>query len=586
MDGGTLVARVLEARGVRFLFTLCGGHISPILVGCKCAGIRVVDVRHEVTAVFAADAVSRLSGLPGVAVVTAGPGVANTVTAVKNARIAQSPLVVLGGATATLLRGRGALQDIDQLALMRPHVKWATRVRRGRDIEVTLHRAFDLSMDGVRGPVFVELPVDVLYPQATVRTFYELDRKRGGASLRSRVVAWYFERHLARIAVPATASAADTSSLVDSTGLPPEAAVSSRKVGAVSALLGTSRRPLLLLGTQVTSSSAALDEVVQAIEMLGVPAYASGMARGILPGQHRLAVRHQRRRALREADLVILAGVPCDFRLGYGRQIPSRTPVVAINRMAADIHHNRRARVGVHGDPADYLRSLAEVASPDGSVATEREEWIRTLADRDREREAAIDEMASSPAPPVNPVRLCRLVDGMMGDDSVIVADGGDFVGTASYVVRPRRPLSWLDPGPFGTLGVGAGFALGAGLCRPEAEVWILYGDGSAAYSLMEFDTFVRHGIAVIAVIGNDACWTQIARSQIAVYEDDVATMLGRTDYHAVADALGARGFLLDDPDRAGEVLRQARETALGGTPVIVNAHIGSTDFRKDSISL
>jgi acetolactate synthase-1/2/3 large subunit len=186
----------------------------------------------------------------------------------------------------------------------------------------------------------------------------------------------------------------------------------------------------------------------------------------------------------------------------------------------------------------------------------------------------------------VNPLRLLRQVDAALGEESIVVADGGDFVGSASYVVRPRRPLSWLDPGPFGTLGVGAGFALGAGLCRPGAEVWLLWGDGAAAYGLMELDTFARHGVPVIALIGNDAAWMQIARSQVPLLGDDVATTLARSDYHLVAEALGGRGLLVDDAERAAGVLREAKEIAAAGTPVVVNAHIGRTAFREGSISL
>jgi len=186
----------------------------------------------------------------------------------------------------------------------------------------------------------------------------------------------------------------------------------------------------------------------------------------------------------------------------------------------------------------------------------------------------------------VNPVHLLREIEAALPEDSVLVADGGDFVATASYVVRPRGPLRWLDPGPFGTLGVGAGFALGAKLCRPEAEVWLLYGDGSVGYSLAEVDTFVRHGIPAIAVIGNDAAWMQIAREQEEILGDDVGTVLARTDYHRAAEGLGGVGFELSAPERIGEVIRAAREAAAAGKPVTINAHIGRTSFRKGSISM
>ncbi|MGB5175097.1 MAG: thiamine pyrophosphate-binding protein [Thermoanaerobaculia bacterium] len=197
MNGGDLIAKVLEKHGVRFLFTLCGGHISPILVGAKLLGIRVVDVRHEATAVFAADAVARLSGTPGVAAVTAGPGVTNTITALKNAQLAQSPVLVLGGATGTILKGRGALQDIDQLALVAPHVKWATTVRRVRDLVPALQKALDMARSGVPGPVFVECPLDLLYDEDLVRGMYGAKAAQGKSrSLGERALGAYLRRHV------------------------------------------------------------------------------------------------------------------------------------------------------------------------------------------------------------------------------------------------------------------------------------------------------------------------------------------------------------------------------------------------------
>ena len=194
--------------------------------------------------------------------------------------------------------------------------------------------------------------------------------------------------------------------------------------------------------------------------------------------------------------------------------------------------------------------------------------------------------MASEEAPPVNPLQVCQGIEKILSDDSILIVDGGDFVATASYIVQPRKPLCWLDPGVFGTLGVGAGFAIGAKLCRPEADVWLLYGDGSAGYSLQEYDTLLRHQLPIISVVGNDAGWTQIARDQITILEDDVGTVLRRTDYHTVVDGWGGKGYNLTDPTQIDDVLQQAVQTSRSGTPSLVNAHIGNTDFRKGSISM
>jgi acetolactate synthase-1/2/3 large subunit len=280
MTGGDLIADVLQKQGVRFLFTLCGGHIAPILVSAKALGIRVVDVRHEVNAVFAADAVARLTGIPGVAAVTAGPGVTNTITAVKNAQMAQSPLVLLGGATATMLRGRGSLQDIDQMALMTPHVKWATRVTRVRDLVDVLERAFLIAQEGVPGPVFLEVPVDLLYEPGLVRQWY--GAKAGGASkgLRDAAIRWYVNRHLKQLF-------GGVEGIVARSATPPPPPEPERSlVGQVARLLARAERPVLLIGSQAMISAGEAGALVEAVAALGLPVYLSGMARGLLGPGH------------------------------------------------------------------------------------------------------------------------------------------------------------------------------------------------------------------------------------------------------------------------------------------------------------
>ena len=317
------------------------------------------------------------------------------------------------------------------------------------------------------------------------------------------------------------------------------------------------------------------------MERLGLPVFLSGMGRGLLGAGHQLQMRHQRRKALRQADLVILAGVPFDFRLDYGRQINRRAAVVAANRSEEDLFRNRRPTVAVEADPARFLFHLSESVEPG-----DRQQWIGELRARDQEREEQISGFAAEKTEYINPLALCRSIEEVIADESVLVADGGDFVATVSYIVSPRSPLSWLDPGVFGTLGVGGGFALGAAICRPGAEIWLFYGDGSAAYSLAEFDTFVRHGVPVIAVVGNDASWAQIARDQVVMLGDDIGTVLRRTDYHVVAEGYGGVGLLLDRPEAIEETLATAKREAAAGKPVLINALLGKTDFRKGSLSM
>ena len=570
------MADVLAAHGVRFLFTLCGGHISPILVGAKQRGIRVVDVRHEASAVFAADAVARLSGTPGVAAVTAGPGLTNAITAVKNAQLAQSPVVLLGGATATMLKGRGALQDIDQTALLRPHVKFLATVRRVRDLAPAVAAAFHAAQAGVPGPAFVECPVDLLYPEATVRDWYGLATPKPPRGMGERLSRWYLSRHVERLF-----AGADRATPALAPPHPAEPAPSALR--RTAELLAQSERPVLLVGSQV-AAPANVEPVRRAVEALGCPVFLSGMARGLLGQRHPLLLRHRRGAALREADLVLLAGVPCDFRLDYGRAINPHARIVAANLSAAQARKNRRPTVAAVGDPARFIVSLAPLLGAGGSARWTA--WLATLRARDDERAAEIERLAGTTTEHVNPLDLCRAIEAVLPGDSVIVADGGDFVGTAAYILSPRGPLSWLDPGPFGTLGVGAGFALGAQLCRPRAEVWLLYGDGSAAFSLAEFDTFVRHGLAVIAVVGNDGAWSQIARGQVELLRDDVGTVLRRTDYQRVAEGYGGKGLRITRPEELATTLREAQAIARSGIPVLVNALIGKTEFRAGSIAI
>jgi acetolactate synthase-1/2/3 large subunit len=537
--------------------------------------MRVVDVRDEATAVFAADAVARLSGVPGVAAVTAGPGLTNTITAIKNAELAQSPIVIVAGAAPTLLKGKGALQDIDQKALIRPHVKFLKCVRRVRDLAPVLRRAFAVARQGVPGPVFVECPVDLLYDESVIREWYE-QAAPSGDSLFARLMKRYLRFHLRR--------------QFAGSGHSPVAPVSERmiprasegQVTQIANALAKAEKPLLLIGSQAMLQERPMSDLMRAVESLGLPVFLSGMARGLLGKSHPLHMRHKRRLALKESDCVILAGVPCDFRLDYGSHIPRRATLISINRSRRDLTLNRRPTIGVTGDAGSFLCDLGTIET----TRSERRDWIASLRARDDEREREIDVQASVATELINPLCLLRAIDRALDDDSVIIADGGDFVATASYTVRPRGPLSWLDPGVFGTLGVGAGFAMGAKLVRPDSETWIIYGDGAFGYSLIEFETFARLHIPVIAVIGNDACWSQIAREQVKLLQDDVGTRLQHTDYHLAAEGLGARGFLLSAPEQIDSVLQQAKEAAGAGQPVLINARLASSSFRDGSVSM
>jgi thiamine pyrophosphate-dependent acetolactate synthase large subunit-like protein len=573
--GGERVAAALAAHGVRFVFTLCGGHISPILVAAKARGLRIVDTRDEATAVFAADAVARLTGTTGVAAVTAGPGLTNTLTAIKNAQLAQSPLLLLSGAAPTALQGRGALQDIDQSAVIAPYVKLVKQVRRVADLGPAVEEALAVARAGVPGPVFVECPVDLLYDEKLIRGWYA-DAAGKGTSPADRILRWYLGRHADRMFAASDQPYAPKVREVHAPAAPESALTRAAEA------LAHAERPLLVIGSQAVVEAQASAQLAAAAERLGVPLYLSGMARGLLGRDAPLQMRHARRSALREADCVLLAGVPCDFRLDYGKHVRRSATLIAANRSRKDARLNRKPSIKAIGDAGRFIVSLAERVGD----RAKRPAWIETLQGRDAAREAEIDQQAASSATHVNPVAFFRALERAAADDAVFVADGGDFVATASYILRPRRPLAWLDPGAFGTLGVGAGFALGAALVRPDAEVWLVWGDGASGYGLAELDTFVRHGIPVIAVVGNDASWSQIAREQVKMLGDDVGTVLARTAYHEVAKGFGAEGLEIRTDADVAPGLARARGLRAAGRCVLVNVWLESSAFREGSISM
>jgi acetolactate synthase-like protein len=579
-NGGSIVGEVLARHGVRYLFTLCGGHISPILVGAKERGIRVVDMRDEKNAVFAADAVARMTGTVGVAAVTAGPGVTNTLTAIKNAQMAQSPLILFGGAAATVLKGRGSLQDIDQLSIVRSITKWAATVKTVSALAPTVEKAFEVARAGVPGPVFIEVPVDLLYSEELVREWYLKEAGAGGKSLGAKALQLYLRGHLYRqfhgphidLEVPR-----------------PDIKLPGRKdpadqIERVAELLRGAQRPALVVGSQALVNYSDPAPLAEAIERLGLPVWLGGTARGLLGQKSDIQFRHKRSASLKKADVVVVCGFPFDFRLGYGRSIGSKATVVAANLSAEDLRMNRKPEVPVQMHPGLFLEQLAQSAPAGGGWAP----WFGEIREREQARNAAITAQAGPPEEKglVNPVDFFMRLEEKMAEDSVLAVDGGDFVATGAYILKPRRPLSWLDPGVFGTLGVGGGFAVGAALVRPKAEVWLIYGDGSSAYSLSEFDTCVRHGLAPIAVIGTDASWQQIARDQVTILGDACGTELRRTDYHTVVEGYGGKGLLLTETSQIDAVIDEAKALSAAGTPVCINVHLGPSDFRKGSLSM
>jgi len=576
-NGGNLVAQVLKSHGVKFVFTLTGGHISPILVGCKKLGIKVIDVRNEATAAFAADGISRLSNEIGVAIVTAGPGVTNTITAVRNAQLAESPLLLIGGAAANLLKGRGSLQDVEQLELLKPICKKVYSCTKVNQIVDTVKNAIHVAKSGVPGPVFLELPIDLLYNIETICNNSGLQKKKN--SLFGKIADIYISLSIRHMFSNAWSKKNFNPIKIN------RPKINKYKIDYARKLIRKSSKPIVVIGSQCMNEYNNIKGFVHNFKLLELPVYLSSAARGLFSDEYELQFYHKRTISLRNADLIILLGVTCDFRLDYGRVLNKKANIISVNLNYQSLKLNQplfwKPTLEIHGDPVEFINSLKISYIPNSKVQYQNR--IDELKKKEKKREEEIVKMSNQETKKINPIKLCLKLNKIIKKNTIIIVDGGDFAATASYTIKPKGPLKWMDPGPFGTLGVGAGFALAAKLCNPDDDVLIIYGDGSAGYSLVEYDTFKRHNLKIISVIGNDACWTQILREQITLLEDDVACNLEYSSYEKIGQCFGANGLEINndsDLNTLKEIYNNANQA------LIINSLISKTDFRKGSISV
>jgi acetolactate synthase-1/2/3 large subunit len=510
IPGGHLVARMLAKEGVTTVFTLSGLHVAPIYAGCVDAGIRLVDTRHEQAAAHAADAWARLTRGVGVAVVTAGPGVTDAVTGVANAWAANVPLVLLGGAAPTFNQGRGSLQEMPQTQLFAGITKWSDRVPSPDLVPSFLAKAFRVARAGRPGPVFLELPWDVLSNGA--------DPALADAQVRYRTDA-------------------------RSPGDP-------RKLDEALALLAAAERPVLLGGSSIWQ-----DDAVAALAAFagasGIPAFLNGMGRGCLPPDHPCFFQQARKDALAAADVVLVVGTPLDFRVGYGTAptFGIAAKVIQVDGDAAEIGRNRPIDVGAVGDARSVLEALAAGARRPGPAIAAWRESLREKESARAEKQRAFEE---SDQRPIHHFRLARAIEEVASraGDVTYVGDGGNVVAVAAKVLKVRRPGRWLDPGPLGCLGVGAPFAIAAKLLAPDRPVCVVQGDGAFGLNGMDFETAVRFRLPMVVVVGNDAAWGQILIPQRGLYGEShaVATRLAPTRYDRVVEALGGKGEHVDDP--------------------------------------
>ena len=539
LTGGQLVARVLKQAGVGHVFTLCGGHILPIYDGCLDEGIAVIDTRHEQAAAHAADAYARLTRNIGVAMVAPGPGVTDAVTGVANAYAARSPMLLIGGAAPLGLRGLGALQEMEQVALLRPITKGSFTVPETRQIPEVLTTAIRTALSGRPGPVFVEIPVDLLL--STI------------------------EDRLAPIPTDYVHC--------------PRGAADARTLAILEQLLVVAERPVVIAGGGVW-----WDDAAQALEAFatraGVPVFMNGAGRGALPANHPNAFAQARSMALGRADLVLVLGTPLDFRLGYGRPpvFAEDARVVMVDGDAVELGRNRPLALGVVGDLGVVLRQAVDVVP--ASMAARVAPWLDAVRAKERETRDQLAAFCAADDVPITHYRLAAEIARIVGPETIVVGDGGDVVGCASKIVALHRPGQWLDPGPLGCLGVGPSFALTAKLLHPERPVVLIAGDGALGLNVMELETAMRFGLPFVCVVGNDGGWGQIRNPQLSFYGEGrmVATSLPVTRFDLFAESLGARGALVREP----RDIAPALDKALGSSEVwCVNVVLDPAGYRN-----
>ncbi|MHB8612590.1 MAG: acetolactate synthase [Candidatus Dormibacteraceae bacterium] len=521
-NSGELVALALERAGVTHLFTLNGGHIWPILMGAEEHGIRIIDVRHEQSAVFAAEGWAKVSRQVGVAAVTAGPGVTNAATALAQAQSGDSPIFVIGGRAPAARWGMGSLQEMDHIEVVRSLTRKAVTLASPEEAYGVTAECMRTALSRRTGPTFMDVPLDVFFGATDVPEATE---------------------HL----TPDLGPSPDPD-----------------QISRAAQLIREAQRPAVIAGGSVWWAHAE-DELKALVETADLPLTVNGMARGMLPPGHPLFFPRARGPALGEADLIVVIGALLDFRLNYG-QPPVFAEDARLIYIDVDAYRKPRpAEVAIYGDLKAALVAL--VAAAGG--APQRASWLQKLREAEAASRRRDEGITQSDTSPVHPARLIAEVDRFCDPDAIIVGDGGDFISFAGRLIERARPGLWIDPGPFGGLGSGPGYALAAKLARPDRQVLLLSGDGAFGFSAMEFDTMIRHRIPVVCVVGNNGIWALEKHPMLNMLGTSIAADLGdRTRYDKVVEALGGYGEMVDRP---GEI-RPALERAFkSGLPACVN---------------
>ncbi len=538
ITGGELVAKALKAEGVEVIYTLCGGHIIDIYNGCLNEGIKIIDVRHEEVASHAADGYARMTGKPGCAVVTAGPGTTHALTGVANAFRAEIPMLLIGGQSSLTQHKMGSLQDLPHVDMMQPITKFAATVMSTERCADMVSMAFRETRNGSFGPSFLEIPRDIL--DSSIPMSKAVLPEAGKYSASSKTLA----------------DPVDVQKAAD--------------------IISNAERPCILLGQQVWTCQSTKD-AIDFVKNMNIPAYLNGAARGSMPPGDPHHFHRTRRNVFTKSDCIIIVGTPFDFRMGYGKRLNPNATVIQIDMDYRTVGKNRDISLGLVGHIGTTLKAISEAGTK-----KDRSDWFNELRSGE---EAALEKLMptfTTDKSPISPYRVAWELNQFLNDDTIYIGDGGDVVTISAQAVQPRMPGAWMDPGPLGTLGVGVPYALAAKLAAPEKEILLYCGDGAFSMTGMDFEAFVRHKAPVLTVIGNNSAQNQIRFGQIMKYGEDkgnVGNILGDVNFDEFAKIFGGHGEAVREAKEIQPALQRAREAVKSGIPAIVNIWVDKEEF-------
>jgi len=538
ITGGELVAKALKAEGIDVIYTLCGGHIIDIYNGCLNEGIKIIDVRHEEVAAHAADGYARMTGKPGCAVVTAGPGTTHAITGVANAFRAEIPMLLIGGQSSLTQHKMGSLQDLPHVDMMQPITKFAATVMSTERCADMVSMAFRETRNGSYGPSFLEIPRDVLDTSVPLNKATLPQAGKYSASPKT------------------LADPVDIQKAAD--------------------MISKAERPCILLGQQVWTCQSS-EEAVDFVRKMNIPAYLNGAARGTLPPGDPHHFHRTRRNAFTKSDCIIIVGTPFDFRMGYGKRLNPNANVIQIDMDYRTVGKNRDITIGLVGHIGRTLSAIA-----DAGTKTNRDDWFKELRSGE---ESALEKLMptfTTDKSPISPYRVAWELNQFLNEDTIYIGDGGDVVTISAQAVQPKRPGGWMDPGPLGTLGVGVPYAIAAKQSSPESEVLLYCGDGAFSMTGMDFEAFVRHKLPVLVVVGNNSAQNQIRFGQIMKYGEEkgnVGNILGDVPFDEFAKVFGGHGESVREAKDIKPALLRAREAVKAGTPAIVNIWVDKEEF-------